>query len=176
MAADPQTSQRETGGTAGADPLADDHYAVLGVPVTASPAEIRRAYRAAMKAVHPDRQRPHLRAAAEERARRLNAAYTVLSRPLERQAYDRTIRARVVQDEIMHRYVGGFHVPGGNGADPLARHLRREPSAAERRERDRADRSALVSLVLVFGGATAALLGLLLLWSLLAAAAAGLGF
>ena len=61
-----------------------------------------------MKRVHPDRQRPERRAASEDLARRLNAAYTTLSDPIKRQAYDRTIRQQVIQDQIMRRYVGGF--------------------------------------------------------------------
>ena len=170
MAANPEPGRRggagPTAGPAGPDdPDAEHHYQLLGVPYTATGAEITRAYRAAMKRTHPDRQRPERRAAAEEQAKRLNRAYTTLSKPLRRQAYDRTIRAQVVQDQIMGRYVGGFYVPPANGHDPLARHLRRERSAAERREQAQADRNALVSLVVVFGGVTAAAVGALLLWA-----------
>src|SRR3712207_8561494 len=57
----------------------------------------------------------------------------------------------------MARYAGGFPVPQASratGADPLARHMRREPSAAERRERARAARGAPVSLVVALPGIT----------------------
>ena len=152
------------------DPGGENHYELLGVPYTATSGEITRAYRQAMKRIHPDRQRPERRAGAEEEAKRLNRAYATLSKPLRRQAYDRTIRAQVVQDRLMGRYVGGFYVPPANGHDggasaAAARHLRREQTAAERREQVQADRNALVSIVVVFGGVTAAVIAVLLLWA-----------
>lgn len=181
MAANPGAAgrSREGGGRAAApaDPDAANHYQLLGVPYAATSVEIARAYRAAMKRIHPDRQRavaaPLRREAAEEEARRLNHAYAILSKPAQRHAYDRTIRQEIVQDEIMSRYVGGFQVPGANGAvggDPFAP-SRRAPTAAERRERRRADRAALVSIVAVFGGLALVLILLLLLWAVVAALA-----
>ena len=155
MAANPETGSRgRSPNGAETDPDEADYYALLGVTFTANHAEITRAYRQAMKRAHPDRQRPHRRAAFEDLARRLNAAYAVLSDPVKRQAYDRTIRQQVIQDQIMRRYVGGFQtfddVPG-----PGRAHLRREPTAAERRERLSADRQASLALVLVAVGVTA---------------------
>jgi curved DNA-binding protein CbpA len=135
----------------------------------ATRAQITRAYREAMKRIHPDRQRPDRRAAAEEQAKRLNLAYATLSKPAQRQAYDRTIRAQVVQDQLMSRYVGGFHVPPANGVDPLAAHLRRDQTPAERREQAEADRHALVTLLIIFGGITFVVIAALLLWALAAA-------
>lgn len=91
---------------------------------------------------------------AEDMARRLNAAYAVLSDPIKRQAYDRTIRQQVIQDQIMRQYVGGFHT--GGGAPTYPEMERREPTAAERRERYEADRRAwllLVGFAAVFAGA-----------------------
>jgi DnaJ-class molecular chaperone len=117
----------------------------LGVTFMATNAEITQAYRRAMKRAHPDRQAPERRAAAEEMARRLNAAYAVLSDPVKRQAYDRTIRQQVIQDQIMRQYVGGFQTPGGAPSYPEME--RREQTPAERRERIEADRRAWLLLV-----------------------------
>ena len=151
-----------------ADPFeAADYYALLGVPPTASAAQITRAYRAAMKRAHPDRQRPEQRQAAEARARLLNQAYGTLAKPLSRQAYDQTIRARIVQDQIMSRYAGGLGAPQVNGHDPFAQHLRRPPTAAQRRDQARSDRNAMISILLVFGGVTLGVIVLLVLVSLL---------
>lgn len=156
------------------DPDAPDYYQLLGVPYTATRAEITRAYRAEMKRIHPDRQRSERRAAADEEAKLLNRAYATLSQPLKRQTYDRTIRARLVQDEIMGRYVGGFSPGWAERADPTGARLRRDRTAGERREQAQADRQALVSLVIVFGGVTVAVIGLLILIGLLQSALAGL--
>ncbi|HEV2106983.1 MAG TPA: J domain-containing protein, partial [Thermomicrobiales bacterium] len=145
------------------------HYHLLGVPYTASRAEIIRAYRDAMKRVHPDHQSSARRAAAEEHAKQLNEAYAVLSKPLARQAYDRTIQQHVVQDQIMSRYAGGFGGGMGGDAAHFGRGLHREPTAAERRDKRLSDRNALISLLIVFGGMTGAVLVLLLLWAILGA-------
>jgi hypothetical protein len=167
LAANPETGfQGSSPNGAGADPDQEDHYSLLGVPFTATHAEITRAYRRAMKRAHPDRQLPERRSASEGLARRLNAAYTILSDPIKRQAYDRTIRQQVIQDQIMRRYVGGFQsfdeTPG-----PARAHQRREPTAAERRQRTEADRQASMTLVIVAIGVTALILAALLIGSLL---------
>ena len=149
----------------GADPDEEDHYALLGVPFTASHAEITRAYRRAMKRAHPDRQRPERRAEFDDLARRLNAAYAILSDPLKRQAYDRTIRQQVIQDQIMQRYVGGFQTFDTRSAAPHKH--RAQPTAAERKERTAADRQASFTLVLYAAAVTAIILIALLVGSLL---------
>lgn len=122
----------------------------------ATHADITRAYRKAMKQAHPDRQPAGRRAEAEAYARRLNAAYAVLSDPLQRVAYDRTIRQQVIQDQIMRRYVGGFDGFGVSG-QPVTR-PRHEPTEAERRERLQADRKAWTLLVMVAAGITLAII------------------
>jgi curved DNA-binding protein CbpA len=167
LAANPRTGHRgTTRNGAGPDADEEDLYSLLGVPFTATHAEITRAYRRAMKRAHPDRQRPEARAAAEDLARRLNAAYTTLSHPVNRLAYDRTIRDQAIQDQIMRRYVGGFQT-FDSAAGPALRHQRREPTAAERRERIAADRQATLTLVVVAVGITALILLALFLSSFL---------
>lgn len=143
-------------------------YDVLGVHYAASPADITRAYREAMKRSHPDHQATDRRIAAEEHAKQLNAAFATLSKPDRRRAYDGTIQHEVVQDQIMSRYVGGFDPslsrPEAGNRDPWP-----APSDADRREQALSDRHALISLLIVFGGITGAVLVGLLLWSVLAA-------
>jgi DnaJ-class molecular chaperone len=152
-----------------ADLEQDNYYQLLGVRFGATGAEITRAYRQAMKRSHPDRVHPERRAAAEELAKLLNRAYATLADPISRQTYDLTIRAQAVQDQLMRSYVGGFGGPGIGGADPFAQALKREMSPAEKADQRRADRSAMLSLVLVFVVATAVVIALILLWAVVSA-------
>jgi curved DNA-binding protein CbpA len=141
-----------------------DHYQLLGVKVEATPEEITRAYRAAMKRAHPDKARAGQREAAEERARALNAAYAVLSKPDSRRAYDAELRVNRVQEQIMGRYVAGM-----GGVDPFAQNLRRAMTEAELRDRADAERSALTSIVWVFGGMAALIVAAVLLYAIASA-------
>lgn len=65
-----------------------DLYAVLGVPPEASRAEIVRAYRGLVRALHPDLHAGD--SGTAERFSAVTAAYEVLSDPRRRAAYDRT--------------------------------------------------------------------------------------
>ena len=144
----------------------DNYYTLLNVPYDASTRDITKAYRQAMMRTHPDRVLPERRDAAEDLAKLLNRAYATLSNPTKRQVYDRSIRADVVQSEIMGRYVGGFAGPGMGGKMAAAHAPRRAMTESERRERRRSDRSAWISLFSAFTVITIALIGLLLLFAL----------
>jgi hypothetical protein len=65
-----------------------DPYAVLGVPRSASPDEIKQAYRARMGELHSDRAVESQRAAADKLARDVNLAFEVLRDANRREAYD----------------------------------------------------------------------------------------
>lgn len=60
------------------------HYTTLGLATDASPEDIKRAYRSAASAAHPDRGGDDAQMAA------INKAYAVLSDPERRAAYDAT--------------------------------------------------------------------------------------
>jgi hypothetical protein len=78
---------------------APNHYTLLNVKPTASPQEIRRAYRDMSKLYHPDTTTLPA-AIATEKFKYLNDAYATLSNPEKRTAYDYSIgisRVAVVQ-------------------------------------------------------------------------------
>jgi len=64
-----------------------DYYEVLGVPRTASEAEIRKAYRRLAREYHPDVNKDD--PDAETKFKEIAAAYSVLSDKAKRQQYDR---------------------------------------------------------------------------------------
>jgi DnaJ-class molecular chaperone len=142
-----------------------DYYKLLGVSYQATPAEIKRAYRAAMKRSHPDRLAPDLRAEAESRARELNEAYKVLSKPETKQRYDQQLKSSMVQEQIMNRYAGGFGSPGQD-QDIYAR-IREAQRAEQRKQQKQSDREATTSLLVVFVGFALIVLILLILGSVI---------
>lgn len=68
------------------------HYEALGVPVDAAADDVRRAYLRLARAHHPDLHPDgRARAEAERRMQRVNEAWSVLSDPQRRAAYDRSV-------------------------------------------------------------------------------------
>ncbi len=63
-----------------------DHYGALGVPASATPAQIRRAFRSIARSSHPDVNPGDPE--AERRFKRASRAYEVLSDPVRRAEYD----------------------------------------------------------------------------------------
>src|SRR6201988_1267216 len=79
-----------------------DYYKALGVPKTATAAEIKKSYRELARKWHPDANKGS--ADAEERFKEITEAYNVLSDEKQRKEYD---EARSM--------FGGFRVPTGGG-------------------------------------------------------------
>ncbi|MGD9713849.1 MAG: DnaJ domain-containing protein [Thermomicrobiales bacterium] len=149
-----------------------DFYRLLGIEEHATPEQIKRAYRAGMKRIHPDRARPDDRPQAEQQARTLNEAYRVLVDPDRRRRYDDERRSSAIQDEIMGRYFGGFGVPGGrNDVYEEIMNAAREENRQQRRKNDRYATTSLLSmfLILLLSGVV-----IVLLWGVIASLAGSL--
>jgi curved DNA-binding protein CbpA len=93
-------------------PPAEDHYATLNVSPDATPEELRQARNQLLLFWHPDRSRDP---AAPERAKRINAAYAVLSDPAGRAAYD---RERAATHGVPPRPPAGPPPPRSAGQQP----------------------------------------------------------
>lgn len=72
----------------------ETHYQALGIPPTASDAEIKRAYRAMALKWHPDRNADP---AALDRFHRITEAYGALIDPIRRASYDRLLNMEQVE-------------------------------------------------------------------------------
>lgn len=107
------------------------HYEVLGVPVTASEGEIKRAYRRAARTHHPDHGGDVIE------FRRVTLAYEVLSHAASRADYDRSYFTSAPQREGPSETTrAGASAAGGAGA-PSSASERTTTSGGFRAERTR---------------------------------------
>ena len=67
------------------------HYETLGIKQNASADEVKSAYRKKALQYHPDKH-PEDRPGFEEFFKTINIAYSILSDPLKRSAYNRTLQ------------------------------------------------------------------------------------
>jgi DnaJ-class molecular chaperone len=74
-----------------------DYYQLLHLESDAKPSDIKRAYHATSRTLHPDsnrHQEPVVRAAIDEIAKRVSEAYSILRNPRRRKAYDQQVSAK----------------------------------------------------------------------------------
>src|SRR5512136_255041 len=87
----------------------DDYYRLLGVSKSATETEIKKAYRKLALQYHPDRNPGDK--GAEEKFKKINEAYAVLSDKEKRAQYDRfgsaKFHQRFSQEDIFSRLFGG---------------------------------------------------------------------
>jgi curved DNA-binding protein len=93
-----------------------DYYQTLGVDKTASPEDVKKAYRKLMRKYHPDVSK---HAEADAKTKEINEAYGVLGDADKRAAYDDLGRGRRPgQDFQPPPDWASAYQNGGNGADP----------------------------------------------------------
>ena len=92
--------------------MASDPYTLLGVPKSASEADIKKAYRKLAKELHPDANKDNPK--ASEKFSEVTAAYDILSDKEKRGQYD---RGEIDADgNPANPFAGGFSGFGGAGA------------------------------------------------------------
>lgn len=148
--------------------MARDCYAILGVPRTASDAEIKRAFRRKARELHPD---VNASPDAEARFKELNAAYQVLGDPVKRSVYDRMRpgETRRPQDEARQgKPPPGPYRRSAHRPPPFREQTYRAgPAAPPTRVVNKPRRMAGLEWVVFIGGILAALLCFLLgLWGI----------
>lgn len=89
------------------------HYQVLGLSPGASPADVKSAYRRAARDSHPDR------GGDAEEFRAVVAAYQVLSDPVERAEYDRSLAVRAGGEPGPSTQAARPRRPGVSATDPV---------------------------------------------------------
>ncbi len=127
--------------------LWDNHYTLLGVPRDATPEEIQRAYRHAVRRYHPDRN-PDPQ--ANERFLQIQEAYETLKDPQARAAYDAQLPPLASAEYLVNlRHLSSLpHLPLLE--DPLVLYLMLTLEAVK----EHLSESVLLNLVLVLDRST----------------------
>lgn len=103
--------------------MSESLYQVLGIDPTATPDQIKQAFRTEAKRWHPDKNKNNA-AVAEEKFKDVTAAYSVLSNPAARAEYDRKRNKKQMQamsvEEILAAFVGRVQKYDCPGIDELA--------------------------------------------------------
>ena len=96
--------------------MASSYYAILGVPRNFTEDQLKRQYRLLALKYHPDRNRGDEEAAAEK-FKDIQAAWSTLSDPEERQAYDDELSVREAVRPPRHRPTAPAPARPGTGRD-----------------------------------------------------------
>ena len=88
--------------------MAEDYYQILGVNRSATPEEIKKAYRKLAQKYHPDKAKGNKKE-AEAQFKKVSEAYAVLSNAEKRKQYDdfgsqEAFRARYSQEDIFRGF------------------------------------------------------------------------
>jgi len=94
-----------------------DYYETLGVPRTATPAEIKKAFRKLAREHHPDKKPGDK--VAEQRFKDINEANEVLSDPAKRTKYDRFGKDWEAYERASQAGAGGGRAARGTAGDPF---------------------------------------------------------
>ena len=77
----------------------ENYYQLLEVDINASDEIIDKAYRTLVKKYHPDLQNENNKSIAEEKIKKINTAYDILSNAEKRKAYDENLKNTTISEE-----------------------------------------------------------------------------
>ena len=77
----------------------ENYYQILEVDINASDEIIDKAYRTLVKKYHPDLQNENNKSIAEEKIKKINTAYDILSNAEKRKAYDEILKNNTISEE-----------------------------------------------------------------------------
>ena len=79
--------------------MEENYYDILEVNKNASPEIIEKAYKTLVKKYHPDLQENNLKNDYEEKIKKINEAYEILSNPEKRKSYDLQLKNNEISEE-----------------------------------------------------------------------------
>lgn len=79
--------------------MEENYYDILEINKNASPEIIEKAYKILVKKYHPDLQEPNLKIKYEEKTKKINEAYEILSDPEKRNNYDLFLKNNEISKE-----------------------------------------------------------------------------
>lgn len=112
------------------------HYDTLGIESSASSDQVRKAYLARARRLHPDQYAgggAAQLAEAERRMKELNVAWTVLNDPVQRRAYDHDLRVAMERQQPIRPTVRTTGPVAPSMAQQRPKLVSERPSAAEAR-------------------------------------------
>lgn len=79
--------------------MKENYYEILEINKNASPEIIEKVYKILVKKYHPDLQENNLKIEYEEKIKKINEAYDILSNPEERKKYDLILKNNEISQE-----------------------------------------------------------------------------
>lgn len=126
----------------------DNYYKILDIPQTASPEEIKKAFRRQAKKFHPDFN-VNNRTFAEQAMKRINSAYEVLGNPQKRCEYDKSL-LRAEKEKLRNARKAPTRKPDRDFSDEITRRVneavRRKAEAKRQREQKEKKRGTDISV------------------------------
>lgn len=79
--------------------MKENYYEILEIDKNASPEILEKAYKTLVKKYHPDLQKNNLKNNYEEKIKKINEAYEILSNPEKREEYNLIIKNNEISEE-----------------------------------------------------------------------------